>query len=61
MGTGFTKDQKKTCGDDKYVNYFHHGSGFTCVYIHQNLPIVYIKYVQFIVPQLYSDKAVIKK
>ena len=57
---GITKDQKKTFGDDKYVNYFNCGNDFTCVNIHQNSPFVYNKYVQLIVYQLYSYKAVIK-
>lgn len=56
-----TKKHKKTFGDEEYVHYLEYGDSFLGIYTSQKLLIIHLKYVQFIVGQLYFNKSVFLK
>lgn len=57
MGSGITKGREEIVWNDGYIYYFYSDDGFMSVYIHQNLPPnCILKYVQFIICQLYHNK-----
>lgn len=54
QGQGLSKEPRETVGDDRYVDY---NDGFTVYTFIKMYQVILFKYVQFIVCQLYINKA----